>query len=293
MRRIYLTKSADGGAHFSEPQLLITGAGLPGIPGNLKVAVDQATNQIYLTYQDYDDGNGEVRVLRVADAGDHFVVQGRTTVKTDPADQFFPLVSVAPNGRVDVCYQDKGYLPGNSLIFTTCGFSTDHALSFTNQQVTTVPFDASNNNFIGDYNWQASTNDAVYPIFVGDGVPGRRQQHAGGLRRARRRNVQQGTAAEQRVKTEGGPAALREVTHGGRESRVAGSNGAPDSVSRFAGRSSSSSTSRPTPDRAQRGRHCRTTSAPAAAADGCDRRARRSGCADPRRGGARRLRAPV
>jgi hypothetical protein len=172
VRRIYLAKSADGGAHFSEPQLLITGAGLPGIPGNLKVAVDQATNQIYLTYQDYDDGNGEVRVLRVADASDHFVVQGRTTVKTDPADQFFPFVSVAPNGRVDVCYQDKGYLPGNSLIFTTCGFSTDHALSFTNQQVTTVPFDASNNNFIGDYNWQASTNDAVYPIFVGDGVPG-------------------------------------------------------------------------------------------------------------------------
>jgi hypothetical protein len=63
-----------------------------------------------------------------------------------------------PRGRltcrvvVDVCYQDKGYLPRNSLIFTTCGFSTDHALSFTNQQVTTVPFDASNNNFIGDYN---------------------------------------------------------------------------------------------------------------------------------------------
>jgi hypothetical protein len=25
--------------------------------------------------------------------------------------------------------------------------------------------------FIGDYNSQASTNDAVYPIFVGDGVP--------------------------------------------------------------------------------------------------------------------------
>lgn len=172
VRRIYLAKSSDGGAHFSEPQILSTDAGIPGIPGNLKVAVDQATNQIYVNYADYDDGNGEVRVLRVADAGDHFVVQGRTTVKTDPADQFFPFISVAPNGRVDVCYQDKGYLPGNSLIFTTCGFSTDHALTFTNQQVTSVPFDASNNNFIGDYNWQASTNDAVYPIFVGDSVPG-------------------------------------------------------------------------------------------------------------------------
>ena len=172
VRGIYLAKSADGGAHFSEPQLLNTGLGIPGIPGNLKVAVDQATNQIYVNYADNDDGNGEVRVLRVTDAGDHFVVQGRTTVKTDPADQFFPFISVAPNGRVDVCYQDNGYLPGNSLTFTTCGFSSDHALSFTNQQVTTVPFDASNNDFIGDYNWQASTNDAVYPIFVGDGVPG-------------------------------------------------------------------------------------------------------------------------
>jgi hypothetical protein len=176
-RRVYLAKSADDGAHFSEPQLVntqlvSTSGGVPNIPGNLKVAVDQATNQIYLTYQDYDDGNGEVRVLRVADAGDHFVVQGRTTVKTDPADQFFPFITVAPNGRVDVCYQDRGYQPGNTLIFTTCGFSTDHALSFTNQQVTTVGFDASNNPFIGDYNWQASTNDAVYPIFVGDGAPG-------------------------------------------------------------------------------------------------------------------------
>jgi len=85
----------------------------------------------------------------VADAGDHFVVQGRTTVKTDPADQFFPFITVAPNGRVDVCYQDRGYQPGNTLISTTCGFSTDHALSFTNQQVTTVGFDASNNPFIG------------------------------------------------------------------------------------------------------------------------------------------------
>ena len=172
LRRIYLVKSADGGAHFSEPQLLRTIVGLAGVPGNLKLAVDQTTNQIYLTYQDADDGNGEVRVLRVADAGDHFVVQGRTTVKTDPADQFFPHITVAPNGRVDVCFQDRGYLPGNLFLFTTCGFSFDGGLTFANQQVTTVPFDDSNNNFIGDYNWQASTNNAVYPIFVGDGVPG-------------------------------------------------------------------------------------------------------------------------
>ncbi len=178
--RIYIAKSTDGGAHFSTPQLLKTIVPIPDpLPNapwrsdnNLFVAVDQATNQIYVTYADYDAGNAEIRVLRVADAGDHFVVQGTTTVKTDPADQFFPFITVAPGGRVDVCYQDRGYAPGNALIFTTCGMSTNGAVSFTNQQVTTTPFDASNNNFIGDYNWQASTGAAVYPIFVGDGVPG-------------------------------------------------------------------------------------------------------------------------
>jgi hypothetical protein len=178
--RIYIAKSIDGGAHFSTPQLLRTVVPLPDPLPNapwrsdntLWIAIDQSTNQIYVNYADYNAGNAEVRVMRVQDAGDHFVVQGVTTVKSDPADQFFPFITIAPGGRVDVCYQDRGYAPGNALIFTTCGFSTNGALSFANQQVTTSPFDASNNNFIGDYNWQASTGTAVYPIFVGDGIPG-------------------------------------------------------------------------------------------------------------------------
>jgi hypothetical protein len=57
------------------------------------------------------------------------------------------------------------------LIFTTCASSSDAGLTFRNQQVTTQPFDASNNSFIGDYNWQASTRTTVMPIFVGDAFP--------------------------------------------------------------------------------------------------------------------------
>jgi hypothetical protein len=104
-------------------------------------------------------------------------VQGITRVNDDGpgSDQFFPFVTVAPGGRVDVCFQDRRYAPGNALIFTTCAFSTDGGLTFTNQRVTTTPFDASNNNFIGDYNWQASTNAEVKPSFVGDNTPGGNQ----------------------------------------------------------------------------------------------------------------------
>jgi hypothetical protein len=88
------------------------------------------------------------------------------------SDQLFPFITLASE-RIDVCFQDRRYAPGNALLFTTCAFSTDGGLSFTNQQVTTTGFDASNNStFIGDYNMQASTSKAVSPIFVGDGVPG-------------------------------------------------------------------------------------------------------------------------
>src|SRR2546422_2194126 len=151
---------------------------LPNAPwrsdNNLWVAVDRSTNQIYVNYADYNAGDADVKVIRVHDDGGSFSVQRITRVNNDStaSDQFFPFVTVAPNGRVDVCYQDRSYAPGNALLFTTCGASTDAGVSFTNQQVTTTPFDASNNNFIGDYNWQVATANTVVPIFVGDGVPG-------------------------------------------------------------------------------------------------------------------------
>src|SRR6266545_2704599 len=180
--RIYIAKSSDGGVTFSPPQLLAEVAPLPDpLPNaswrsdnNLWVAVDRRTNQLYVNYADYNAGDADVRVMRVRDRRDRFEVQGTTRVNDDGpgSDQFFPFVTVAPGGRVDVCFQDRRYAPGNALIFATCAFSGNGGATFANLQVTTTPFDASNNDFIGDYNWQASTDSAVRPIFVGDGVPG-------------------------------------------------------------------------------------------------------------------------
>jgi len=180
--RIYIAKSSDGGLTFSQPQLLAEITPLPDpLPNaswrsdnNLWVAVDRNTNRVYVNFADYDTGDADIRVLRLRDRGDRFEVEGNTRVNDDGAgsDQFFPFITVAPSGRVDVCFQDRRYAPGNALIFTTCAFSGNAGASFTSLQVTTTPFDAANNDFIGDYNWQASTDSAVLPIFVGDGVPG-------------------------------------------------------------------------------------------------------------------------
>jgi hypothetical protein len=180
--RIYIARSTNGGLSFSRPQLLAQITPLPDpLPNspwrsdnNLWAAVDRATNQIYVNFSDYNAGDADVKVMRVADLGNTFQVQGITNLNAveSGSDQFFPFVTVGPTGRVDVCYQDRSYEPGNALIFTTCAFSTNAGVSFANQQVTTAGFDASNNNFIGDYNWQASTRRFVMPIFVGDGVSG-------------------------------------------------------------------------------------------------------------------------
>jgi hypothetical protein len=180
--RIYIAKSTDGGLHFSRPQLLQQVTPLPDpLPNapwrsdnNLWVAVDRTNNQIYVNYADYNAGDADVKVMRVHDAGDHFEVQGITNLNATESgsDQFFPFITIAPGGRVDVCYQDRSYAPGNALIFTTCSSSTDGGQTFSSQQVASPAFDASNNTFIGDYNWQASTASLVMPIFVGDGTPG-------------------------------------------------------------------------------------------------------------------------
>lgn len=180
--RISIARSTDGGLTFSKQQLLGELSPLPDpLPNaswrsdnNLWVAVDRDTNQIYVNYADYNAGDADIRVMCVKDLGSRFSVDGITRVNDDGSgsDQFFPFITVAPGGRVDVCFQDRRYSPGNALIYTTCAFSNDAALTFVNKQVTTQPFDASNNNFLGDYNWQASTRTSVMPIFVGDGFPG-------------------------------------------------------------------------------------------------------------------------
>ncbi len=181
---IFLAKSGDGGKTFSPAQKLATVTPLPDpLPNspwrsdnNLWIAVDRSTGQIYVNFADYRNGDADIWVMRVRDRGNAFVVEGVTRVNDDPvgngADQFFPFVTVAPNGRVDVCFQDRRYSPGNRLLFVTCAQSTDGGLTFANVQATTEGFDAGNNTFIGDYNWQVSTNRLVIPIFVGDGVPG-------------------------------------------------------------------------------------------------------------------------
>ena len=184
--RIFVAKSTDGGATFSGGQKVLEVVPLPTyLPNfsrfhltdaNLWSAVDRRSGEIYVNFVDYRNGDADVWLLRVRDTGDAFVSDGVARINDDPvgdgADQFYPFLSLAPNGRADICFLDRRYATGNNLLFTTCAYSNDAGLTFTNVQVTTVGFDASNNIFIQDYEWQASTDRFVMPIFISDGFSG-------------------------------------------------------------------------------------------------------------------------
>jgi len=183
--QIFIAKSTDGGATFSPGQKLLDVAPLTTVlanfpqglvDANMWSAVDRTSGEIYVNFVDYRNGDADVWLLRVRDTGTTFVSDGVTRVNDDPmgngADQFYPFLSLAPNGRIDICFEDRRYAPGNSLLFTTCAHSSDGGATFTNVQVTTAGFDASNNFFIQDYEWQASTDRFVMPIFISDGFPG-------------------------------------------------------------------------------------------------------------------------
>ncbi len=182
--QIFIAKSTNGGTTFASAKKLTNIIPLPSplpngqwrVGNTLWIAVQPVTGTIYLAYADYRNGDADIWLLRVQDTPSGFVVLGEIRVNDDPvgngADQFFPFLTVAPNGRIDVCFQDRRYEPGDALIFTTCALSSDGGLTFTNVQVTTDGYDPGNTGFIGDYNWQASTENLVMPIFVG-GAPGR------------------------------------------------------------------------------------------------------------------------
>jgi hypothetical protein len=58
--------------------------------------------------------------------------------------QFFPFITVAPGGRVDVCFQDRSYAPGQRASLHDVRPSSDGAPRFTRRQVAKNGFDSSN-----------------------------------------------------------------------------------------------------------------------------------------------------
>ena len=139
---------------------------------------DPTGNTVYAVWADNRNGNAtatntDVFLGRSADGGATWNV---ITVDSTANDQFYPWVSVAPDGRVDVGYMDRSYSAGQSVCqhgFTLARLTFDAAGNVSTK--TTARVDsalsdpghsrwfsgATNGNslFIGDYNGVATGSD--------------------------------------------------------------------------------------------------------------------------------------
>ncbi|MGH9281901.1 MAG: sialidase family protein, partial [Acidimicrobiales bacterium] len=112
---LVLARSADGGRTFSEASVVDEAVAPaervnPYVPAYPSVAVDDSAATIYVAWSDATNDDLDVFVRRSSDGG---TTWGRR-VQVNPAKggagthQLLPAVAVAPTGRVDVAFVDRG-----------------------------------------------------------------------------------------------------------------------------------------------------------------------------------------
>jgi hypothetical protein len=197
---VYIAKSTNGGQSFGPDYQVVRWldpvdrdlansdyrASSYAVPG-----VD-SSNRLSVVWNDRRTGASQAFVQR-ANAAD--ISQGRsawtTPMRLHPSDhqQFFPWLSVAPNGRVDVVFYDRTADPDDALNFVTYAALTPtgsglDVTKFIRQVTPAVASDGLDGNepsppgqlttgcgaFIGDYIGIASTDDDVFLGWTDNGA---------------------------------------------------------------------------------------------------------------------------
>ena len=180
---IFVARSHDGGATFEEAALAVEtedegmeatyrSGGMPFI-----VADDGETSphygNVYLAWQDTRDGDRDIFVSASTDGGDTWSEPVKVSDAAPGSDQFFPAMSVGPDGILDVAFYDRRDDPGATLLHLYYAFSADGGKTWSaNQRVTDVPTDPNLSHhqngmvFIGDYIDVDSSAGAAHPVWV-------------------------------------------------------------------------------------------------------------------------------
>ncbi|MGQ0837250.1 sialidase family protein [Actinokineospora sp.] len=199
--RYVVVRSVDGGATWGNPQFVtdvFDGADKYPIcagrqtldlmcartnaAGNIDI--DRRTGRLYITFADNRNGtaadtNTDVFVTSSTDAGRSWS-RPRNLTESSVDDQWFPWLSVAPDGVVAVTYFDRRY-SGPKLIDTSLSVSTDNGRNFGTRRVSEQSWNADlafrQGVFIGDYNGLATGIGIAIPCwtdarFAEPNVPG-------------------------------------------------------------------------------------------------------------------------
>jgi hypothetical protein len=185
-----IAKSTDGGNTWSQsyvaapiphPTLSLPNAQYRG-GTNVTSTVDQRTGNVVVVFDDASTGTLNEYAVHTLAPGDLGRWSGPVRVRPSGQTQFFPWLSSAPNGRVDLVYYDRCD-PSDVLNCVTLSSSTDDGASWSSVRLLDQGFDGDTfgaclafveppdcgNFFLGDYIAVASTNAKAQALWTSNG----------------------------------------------------------------------------------------------------------------------------
>ena len=186
-----IAKSTDGGNTWSQS---FTAATIPNptasIPNvlyrggtNVTTTVDQRTGDVVLVFDDATTGALNEYSVRTLVPGDLSGWSAPVRIKATTSTQFFPWLSSAPNGRVDLVYYDRACDSNDVLLCVTLSSTNDDGATWSSVAITSTGFDGDKFQacvqfvdppncgvfFIGDYIAVASTKTKAQVMWTGNG----------------------------------------------------------------------------------------------------------------------------
>jgi hypothetical protein len=150
---------------------------------DVTASVDQETGQLVMAFNDARSGASQVYATHQIHPGDLEHWSKPTRVTPSPNEQFFPWMSAAPDGRIDLVFYDRTCDPADTLNCVTLASSADSGASWDTTLLTPNGFDGDRfdaclafvdpidctNPFLGDYIAVSSTDTSALVMFTGNG----------------------------------------------------------------------------------------------------------------------------
>jgi len=150
---------------------------------NVTTTVDQRTGNVVLVFDDATTGALNEYSVRTLAPGDLSGWSAPVRIKATTSTQFFPWLSSAPNGRVDLVYYDRACDSNDVLLCVTLSSTNDDGATWSSVAITSTGFDGDKFQacvqfvdppncgvfFIGDYIAVASTKTKAQVMWTGNG----------------------------------------------------------------------------------------------------------------------------
>lgn len=190
---IDVATSTDGGATWSKTYVAATiGVPVPGVLPNsqyrvfedVTASVDQATGALVVAFNDMKTGPSQMYATHTQNPGDLTSFTAPIAVGASGKEQFFPWMSAAPDGRVDLVYYDRYCDSADTNNCVVLASSSDAGATWTTTPVLTTGFDGDHFqaclafvdpqpdcgvHFLGDYIAVSSTDSKAQVLYTGNG----------------------------------------------------------------------------------------------------------------------------